>query len=475
MKKIIIFSTAYLPMIGGAELAVKEITDRISDCEFDLICARLRRDLEPAMRFPPLAARKQEKIGRINVYRVGFGSRIDKLLLPLFGFLKARKLYKDCQRCHLERSRAKCDEVKDLVSGNKILHGVYPEQKRRVQNDKNEIKVVIWGLMASWGSAAAWLFKIFYPRVPFLLTLQEGDAEKYIQEGRLGLINIGWRLILRKADYTQVISNYLAEMAKKYGYRGKIEVVPNGVDLNKFQIPDPKFQINRTSSSQTRLKLQISNIKTDLGITVDEKVIITVSRLAKKNGIDDLIEGLNIYCSSEDERSEGESKTVDEKLLDSSVASRNRSMNKTKLLILGSGPLENELKSQVSRFKLQDVVIFLGDIPNDEVPKYLAIADVFVRPSLSEGLGTAFLEAMATRVPVVATSVGGIPDFLRDRETGLFCEVKNPKSIAEKIKTLLENNELRSGIITNARKMVEEKYSWTKIARKMAEIFDKLA
>jgi glycosyltransferase involved in cell wall biosynthesis len=385
-------------MIGGAELAVKEITDRISDCEFDLICARLRRDLEPAMRFLFSAVKKQEKIGRINVYRVGFGSKIDKLLLPLFGFLKARKIYK------------------------------------KLQVPSPKFQVVLWGLMASWGSAAAWFFKIFYPRVPFLLTLQEGDAERSVSGGRRFLINMGWRLILAKADFVQVISNYLAKMAKKYGYRGEIEVVPNGVDLKMYNV--------------SYIKHNGEKIKSRLKISSNDKIIITVSRLVEKNGIGDLIEAINQF----------------------SIFNFQFSI---KLLILGGGPLEKSLKFKVSSSKLQDKVLFLGDILNEEVPKYLAIADVFVRPSLSEGLGTAFLEAMAAGVPIVATPVGGIPDFLKDGETGLFCKVKNPKSIAEKMRMLLENDELRSRIITNARKMVEEKYDWNIIASKMAEIFDK--
>jgi len=147
----------------------------------------------------------------------------------------------------------------------------------------------------------------------------------------------------------------------------------------------------------------------------------------------------------------------------------------TKLLVLGSGPLRRRLEDSVGGLGLQDKVFFLGDISNEEVPKYLAIADIFVRPSLSEGLGTAFLEAMATGVPIIGTPVGGIPDFLKDSETGLFCEVKNPASIAKKIKLLLEDDDLRSKIIRNARQLIEERYSWDKIAPQMAEIFDKIA
>src|SRR3989344_9376814 len=82
--KIIIFSTAYLPFTGGAEIAVKEITDRINNVQFDIVTARLDGKLP-----------KFEKIGNVNVYRIGFGaSMLDKYLLPFLGFLKAYNLHK---------------------------------------------------------------------------------------------------------------------------------------------------------------------------------------------------------------------------------------------------------------------------------------------------------------------------------------------------------------------------------------------
>ena len=390
MKNVIIFSTAYLPMQGGAELAVKEIADRIRDYEFYLICARLLRDLP-----------KLEKIGNVNVIRIGFGANFDKILLPFLGFLKARNIYN-------------LSKIQNLTS-----------------------KIYIWGIMASWGSLAGLIFKIFYPRIPFLLTMQEGDAPEYIEKGRGGLINLSWRLLLKKADFVQVISNYLADMARNYGYKGEIEVVPNGVDLGKFQIPKLKTQIN--------FKSQISNLRKELKIEENKQIIITVSRLVEKNGISDLIDAVSQL-----------------------------SIINYQLLIIGSGPLEKQLKLQVEKLNLGKKIFFLGDVPNKKIFEYLAISDIFCRPSLSEGLGTAFLEAMAAGVPVVATPVGGIPDFLKSGETGLFCEIKNPQSIAEKIKILLENNELREKIIKNARELVEKKYNWDAIGLKMKNIFNKL-
>jgi glycosyltransferase involved in cell wall biosynthesis len=277
-----------------------------------------------------------------------------------------------------------------------------------------------------------------------LLTLQEGDEERHLERYVLGsgfLYRIfirPWHLLpIRKADYLTVISQGLKKRAIANGVKKDlIEVVPNGVDVQKFKIQNSKF------------KITIENSKVD--IKEDDKIIITVSRLVGKNGIGDLIEAMNIL------------KTQNPEL-------------KAKLLILGNGPLEEKLKFQVSSFKLQDQVFFLGHKTHEDLPQYFALADIFVRPSLSEGLGNSFLEAMASGVPIIGTRVGGIPDFLSDGETGLFCEVRNSQSIAEKIKLLSTDENLRQKLIINGRKLVEEKYNWDKLASKMLSIFAKAA
>lgn len=363
--KILIFSTAYFPLVGGAEIAVKEITNRIKDCEFDLITSRFSKKIP-----------KKEKIGNVTVYRVGFGIKFDKYLLPILGFLKARK--------------------------NKYS--------------------LIWSISASQAGLAALFFKLT-SKLPFLLTLQEGSSEKRIFLRRF----IVWplfKLIFKKADYVQAISKHLANFGKKMGARCPIEVVPNGVDISQF-----------IQSS--------NNVKKKLGIK-DEKVIITVSRLVPKNAVGDLIKSL--------------------KYIDFPV----------KLLILGIGPLNKKLKNLVKKLNLEKKVLFLGLIPPAEVPKYLAIADIFVRPSISEGLGNVFLEAMAAEIPIIGTPVGGIVDYLKHEETGLFCEPRQPKTIAEKIDILIENKELRDKLIRNAKQVVEEIYNWDIISKRMIKIYRKV-
>ncbi|MBU2472775.1 glycosyltransferase family 4 protein, partial [Patescibacteria group bacterium] len=145
-----------------------------------------------------------------------------------------------------------------------------------------------------------------------------------------------------------------------------------------------------------------------------------------------------------------------------------------KMIIIGDGPDRSELEKLVSKLNLEDKVIFKGNANYHDLVKYYSLSDIFVRPSLSEGLGNVFLEAMATGLPVIGTKVGGIPDFLEDRKTGLFCEVNNPKSIANKIKEVLENDQLRKTLIDNGLNLVREKYTWDSVAQKMENIFEKL-
>jgi glycosyltransferase involved in cell wall biosynthesis len=142
------------------------------------------------------------------------------------------------------------------------------------------------------------------------------------------------------------------------------------------------------------------------------------------------------------------------------------------LLIAGIGELEKSLKLKVLEMGLETRVFFLGFIPQNELPVYLSASDIFVRPSLSEGMGNSFIEAMAFGIPIIGTAVGGIVDFLKDGETGLFCEVKNPKSIAQKAEKLIRDKESRDYIIENALKLVKEKYDWKIIAEEMkAKVF----
>src|SRR5207237_3250684 len=111
------------------------------------------------------------------------------------------------------------------------------------------------------------------------------------------------------------------------------------------------------------------------------------------------------------------------------------------LLLVGSGPLLGELRSRARRLNIMDRVRFCGAVPNDTVPAYLALASIFVLPSLDEGLPRAVLEAMSMRLPVVATAVGGVPEVVRPYETGLIVRPADFRDLAQGLRYALEHTD----------------------------------
>lgn len=374
LKRVLIFSTAYFPLVGGAEVALKEITDRLaSDFSFVLITARLNLDVP-----------EYEKIGAVEVYRVGKGDAWDKYRLILSGHKKARAL------------------------GTSI--GGFD---------------LVWGIMASYAGFAALRYKKRNKAVPFLLTLQEGDSRWDIYK------HVWWcwpyfKQIFKKANAVQAISLYLARWAHELGFPDDPVIIPNGVAVPAFLPP--------VGDDQAALK---RDLRAQLGISNSAKIIITVSRLVKKNGLQDLFLAMALLPAT------------------------------THLVILGSGVLRTSLEQLSVQLGLAERVHFLGEVTHHDIPPYLWGSDVFCRPSLSEGLGNAFLEAMAAGVPVVATPVGGIPDFLTDGETGLFCQAVNAEDIARQIERVFTDSVLRDKLCVKASALIARDYSWDNIASRM--------
>jgi glycosyltransferase involved in cell wall biosynthesis len=130
---------------------------------------------------------------------------------------------------------------------------------------------------------------------------------------------------------------------------------------------------------------------------------------------------------------------------------------RVRLLLIGAGPLEGELRSLVDRLELRDHVLFLG--ARTDVAQILPSLDVFVLASRFEGLSIALLEAMASRVAPVATSVGGTPEALRDGIDGLLVEPDRPAQLAEVITRLLKDEALRTSLAAAAYDRVVERFS----------------
>ncbi|MCC6004685.1 MAG: glycosyltransferase family 4 protein [Thermofilum sp.] len=134
--------------------------------------------------------------------------------------------------------------------------------------------------------------------------------------------------------------------------------------------------------------------------------------------------------------------------------------NNVRLLIIGDGPLKNRLSIMVKKLSLEDRVLFLGTIPHLHLPYYLNEMKLLVLPSLrGEGLPNVIIEAMACGTPVLATPVGGIPDVIKDNETGFILVSTEPSKIAAKINELLAKDlrELQK-VVNNALNYIDRNY-----------------
>lgn len=141
------------------------------------------------------------------------------------------------------------------------------------------------------------------------------------------------------------------------------------------------------------------------------------------------------------------------------------------VLIFGSGPLEQKLKKMAQELGISDLVEWRGFTPYSKVPEALAEIDIFVYPSWHEGFGRSIMEALAMEKAVVATKVGGIPDLVRDGENGFLVEPHNPDQLAEKIKILLENQDLREKFGKAGHAWVAKNFEWREGIQKFAQIF----
>lgn len=371
-KKVLIYSIAYYPLVGGAEVAVKEITDRIPEIEWHMVTRRF----EPA--HP-----SYEIIGNVHVHRVS----TPKILFPFVGFWKGRTLHK-----------------------------------------KHSFDIV-WAVMTYAGFAALFL-KLYFKKIKFFLNLQEGTPFADIKRKAFIAYPL-FILMFKKADKIQALSQFLARMAYDIGATKEVSVIPNGVDLSLFSTEPPQDQV-----------LLLLN---KLGKKEGDVYVVTTSRLTKKNGVDDVIRALEFLPQ------------------------------RIKFLIAGVGEDEPMLRILAESCGVRDRVWFLGLVNQKDLPALLRISDIFIRASRSEGFGISFIEAMAAGLPVIATPVGGIPDFIDDRETGLFACADNPKSVAEAIIELVDHEDLRDSIALGGQKRVTERYSWDTIVPAMKrKVFEPL-
>ncbi|MBU2159095.1 glycosyltransferase family 4 protein [Patescibacteria group bacterium] len=399
MKKVLIFSLNYYPrFIGGAEVAIKEITDRISpeEIEFHMVTLRFDTNLP-----------KMERIGNVVVHRIG-----PTVASPSIADLKKFPL-------HLNK------HLYQFVAAFSAM-----QLHRKYQFDG------VWAMMAHSCAIPAGIFKFFNPKVKYLLTLQEGDPPEHIER----LAKPVWPLFKQgftKADALQPISTFLLNWGRRMGFSGDAEIIPNAVDMTRF---------TKEYSEQ-----EILEMKKTLGKREGDVFMVTTSRLVHKNAVDDVIHSLA--------------------LLPENVS----------FLIYGIGPDEAMLKELAQNLGVSERARFMGQIGHTEMPLMLKACDIFIRPSRSEGMGNSFVEAMAARLPVIATQEGGIADFLFDEKrnpdkqaTGWAVSANSPEEIADAVRSIIEHPEKVQEVLDTALAMVTDRYDWEKVAASMRTLFSRM-
>lgn len=399
-KKILIFSLAYYPKhIGGAEVAIKEITNRLSpeEYEFHLVCNRFDATLP-----------KVEQIGKVKVHRIGLTTQN-----PTMADLRKLPL-------HL----------------NKFLYQFAAFYKAKQLHKKEQFDG-IWAMMAHSCGVPAGKFKQTFPGVKYVLTLQEGDPPEYIEQ-KMRLLGKAFNRAFSLADTIQVISTFLGDWAKQKGFAGNLVHIPNAVNTAHF--------------TQEYSPDELREVRREFGVSDDDVLLVTTSRLVHKNAVDDVVRAIALLPA------------------------------RVKFVVFGTGPDEAMLRALIAELGLQDRVLLRGQIGHTDMPKYLKACDIFIRPSRSEGMGNSFVEAMAAELPVIATQEGGIADFLFDEKrnpekcaTGWAVHPDSPEDIKSAVEDIIAKPEKVAAVTARAKAMAIEKYDWDLITSRMnKEVFQPL-
>lgn len=272
------------------------------------------------------------------------------------------------------------------------------------------------------GSCGLYCKKVF--NVPYITSVLGADVPGF---------NIGdWRLDayhaltkpLSKAIWnnsSHVIANSLSlqETCKQFSPKHNIEIISNGVDTELFYPAK-----NKDSNSEIQL--------------------LFISRLMPQKGIDTLIKACNVL--------------------------HQRGITNYKLTIVGEGHLKGLMFSLIEQYGIREKINYLGWKDLDELPDVYRKADVFILPSVMEGMPSVVLQAMASGLPIIASRVKGFEEVLEENVNGLFAEYNNPGQFANAIEKLIESESLRKSM---SQKSIEKsrQFSWESIAKQYLELY----
>ena len=230
---------------------------------------------------------------------------------------------------------------------------------------------------------------------------------------RPSLLNDLYRVFLRDATRVVAQTEDQKNALRKYVDRNDIEVIPNGIDADRFLGADAKMWARKL-----------------LGLPLDKQIVLSVGRCRLEKNL-----GQFVKAAQMDEGRQW--------------------------VLVGDGPELEKLKGMAA-----GRVIFTGAVDNRDVPKYMAAADILVNTSLTEGFPLAVLEGMASGLPIIAPNVTGIPEIVWDGVNGLLVPVNDADATVAAVKYLLANNHLMNSISERNRRKARE-YTWENVVRRL--------
>jgi glycosyltransferase involved in cell wall biosynthesis len=259
---------------------------------------------------------------------------------------------------------------------------------------------------------------------PVIVSLRGSDVPGYDNDRRSvrqahRLLHPLTRWIWHRADRVIVPSESLGRLAMRTDPRLRYSVVRGGVDLTQFR---PRVALRRIPDGVVRC--------------------LAVARLVERNGLDDLIDAVALL-----ER------------------------GRYQLEIVGTGPHEPALRERVRRLGLEGQVRFIGWLDHTEVARRHRQADLFTLVPRVESYGNAFVEALASGLPIVGSNAGGIPELVEHSRHGLLVAPRHPRELAHAISYLAADPRLRAEIARRNRADAERAHSWDRMTTRHLTIY----
>ncbi len=294
------------------------------------------------------------------------------------------------------------------------------------------------------GSIAGWLYKkLYYHKLPIIY--RAGGWS--FNDPRCWFLNkiLFWMEKITAPLKDKIIVNsgldYNIAIKKRIASSLKMIKIYNGIDAKKLDFLSKEQAIKYLSS---KFKIQNSKLKFKVQ-NYDYKIIGTVANFYKTKGLEYLIKSAYIL--------------------------KNQISNLI-FIVIGDGKLRPKLETLIKTYNLENNFFLIGKIP--DAYRYLKAFDIFILPSLKEGMPWAILEAMSAEIPIIATKVGAIPEMIENKKEGLITPPKNSNKLAKNIIWILEHQKQAQFMATNARKKIEKEFTLQKMLNKTENLITSL-